>query len=366
MKYYYITLILLSSVFKLYSQNNYYSAPTKKLDITLTIKEPYKPMDWGKYSNDISRQLNEIQKQKEAQKKYLNDILFESINSIHTNTVLTNDNLLNSKLLDVKQKVVDFLNFLNYELKNGRIQPNEYELKLRKTYYDYMGANQLFLNINLYKTNKFSEINDFDKRESFLKKYEITLNSLESFGISENGITFNLSGLVYKYNNLNNLYNFVSSSCEGSFDTYKSQWETKKNNEKKIKSELERKEAAIYQRNKSSEADWHYFKIQVFDSRKDYLNRLSVTDKTEYFKTEKKQVFDNLMSEYTWSFSTKKMIKNNVEEYINFSSQNSNFKNYIDSPFPYKILISINNNLPNSYKVYNIPEKQNANFQYVN
>jgi hypothetical protein len=366
MKYYLLTLILLSNLFKIYSQNNYYASPTRKLDITLTIKEPYKPMDWGKFSNDISRQLSEIQKHKEAQKKYLNDILFESINSIHSNTVLTNDNLLNSKLLDVKQKVIDYLNFLNFELNNGRIQPNVYETKLRKAYYDYMGANQLFLNINLYKTNKISELNDSNKREIFINKYEISLKSLESFGISENGITFNLNGLSYNYNNLNNLYNFISSSCEGSLDSYKSQWEAKKNNEKKIKLEKEKYDTAIFQKQKSSEVDWHYFKIQVFDSRKDYLNRLSFDEKLEYFKSEKKQVFDYLMSEYTWSFSTKKMIKNNVEEYINFSSQNSNFNNFINTPFPYKILISINNILPNSYKVYNIPEKQNANFQYVN
>jgi hypothetical protein len=337
------------------SQSTYY-APNNNVNITITIREPYKPIDWSKFSNDFSNQINAIVAKREAQKKYLDDILYETINSTHSYTQLTNDNVVNSCLLNLKTKIIERLNVLNNLLKSGQITPESYESSLRKTYYDYVGANQVFLNLVVYKSNSMSSQSSYSQRSTFEETFRNTVGSITSFEVNEYSITFNLSGLSYPNNNINNLYQLVSSSCEGQFSNYKSRWVQEKNSEKKLNDYKRASEFAENEKKKSNNQIWHNFKVEVFGARQNCLNQLNEEQKNEYYRNEKKVIFNSLMNEYTWSLGTRKMVKAQVDDYIKIDSQKNNFADLIDRPVPLNVLIAINNSISVAYRVSNIPK----------
>lgn len=345
------------------SQTTYY-APNN-VNLTLTIREPYKPIDWGKFSSDFSNQLNAIAAKREAQRKYLDDILFETINSTHSLTQLTNDNIINSCLLNLKSKVIDRLNSLNYLLKQGQITPANYEAKLRGSYFEYAGANQIFLNLMVFKVNTISTLGTSSEKKSFEDKFNGTISSISNFEINDNSISFILSGLSYPNNNLNNLNQFVTSSCQGQFENYKLRWIEEKNREKREFDARRANEMKWNDKKNSNHQIWHNFKVRVLDSRKVYLSQLSIDEQNEYYRNEKKIIFNSLMDEYTWSLSTRKLMKKKVDDYVNSGYQKNNFYSMIDRPFPLNILMTINKILPTPYQIIEVPDEVLDNMEFV-
>lgn len=288
MKYSILTVLLVLFAEQICMSQSTYYAPNNNINITLTIREPYKPIDWGKFSKDFSNQINAIAAKREAQRKYLDEILFETINSTHSLTQLTNDNIVNACLLNLKSKVIERLNALNYILKQGQITPANYESKLRGTYFEYAGANQIFLNLIVYKSNTISTLGTSSDKKSFEDKFNATIGSIFDFEINDNSISFILSGLSYPNNNLNNLNQFVTSSCQGQFENYKLRWIEEKSREKRALDVRRASEMKWIDKKNSNHQIWHNFKVRVLDSRKVYLNQLNIDEQNEYYRNEKK------------------------------------------------------------------------------
>jgi len=233
-----ITIFLVCS-FKSYTQKTYYN-PSNKVDMTITIKESYKPVDYSKIGRDFNTMIqNELQR-RENLKRYYDEIYYQTKNSLYSSTILTTDNLVNSKILMVQSIIIEELDIYNRLLKNGIMKPSEYELNVRNIYFTYMNTNQVFLQIVQYKYNKDLESGDQTKINEHSKLYTNTLNSIKEFKINNsNEIEFVLNGLIYPNRTLNYLYEFVRSSSEGDFVNYKDKFDTEEN--KKKEKELSQK-----------------------------------------------------------------------------------------------------------------------------
>ena len=208
-----------------------YYNPSNKKDLTIKIKKPNKPVDYSKIGKDFNIMIqNELQR-RENLKRYHDEIYYQTKNSIYSSTVLTKDNLVNSKILMVQSEVISFLEVVNRLLKSGQIRPEEYESLVRNIFYTYMNCNQVFLQIVQYKFNKDLELGDQIKINEHNKLYTNTLNSIEKFKINnDKKIESVLNGLIYPNNTSEFLYDFVRSSCEGGYDTYRKNWEIEQKN----------------------------------------------------------------------------------------------------------------------------------------
>lgn len=267
-------------LFSLNSYSQTYYNPSNKVDLTITIKESYKPVDYSKIGRDFNTMIqNELQR-RENLKRYYDEIYYQTKNSVYSSTVLTSDNSVNSKILMVQQEVIKYLDIYNRLLKNGSMKPEEYESNVRKIYYTYMNNNQVFLQIVQYKYNKDLQLGDQTKINDHNKLYTITLNSIEKLELNNSGdIEFVLNGLIYPNNSSNSLYDFVRSSCEGGYETYKRNWDNKL-----------RDELISIEKNKVVFDRLFQLRKETFDYRKMIFLKLSEKERKN-FRQEEKEYF---------------------------------------------------------------------------
>lgn len=71
------------------------------------------------------------------------------------------------------------------------------------------------------------------------------------------------------------------------------------------------------------------------------------------------------MNEYTWSLSTRKLMKKKVNDYVNTDNQKNNFNSIIEQPFPLNILMAINKILPTPYQILEVPDEILDNMEFV-
>ena len=135
-----LTTVLIASNINLSAQT-YYN-PKDELNITLTIKEPYKPVNYYEIGQNFNNMLQEEAARREALKKYYDQIYFETKSSVSRNTYLTNDNTLNDKIMLLQNAALENLDRLNKSLKMGMIKPDNYEMYLKSCYYNYINDNQ--------------------------------------------------------------------------------------------------------------------------------------------------------------------------------------------------------------------------------
>ena len=183
-----ILFVLISTI--AISQKTYYN-PQNALKVTVEIKEPYKPVNWAEIGSNFSNSISAEMQRREGLKKYYDDIFFQTRNAITSNTLLTNDNLINSKLISLQSVINESLNRLNRLLKSGSIKPNNYESQLNKTYYDYLGANQIFVNLSTYRNNKIASLINDVKINEFNTIFNELIALISGFE-NNNGITFNV------------------------------------------------------------------------------------------------------------------------------------------------------------------------------
>jgi hypothetical protein len=131
MKILFLFLILALSISG--NSQTYYN-PQNTIKLTVEIKEPYKPINWTEIGANFNNAINAEIQRREKLKRYYDDILYQTTNSINTNTLLTNDNEINSKLILLQSTSIETLNMLNRLLKTGNLKPDDYENELRKTY----------------------------------------------------------------------------------------------------------------------------------------------------------------------------------------------------------------------------------------
>lgn len=281
-----IIVFVVSSITS-FSQKTYYN-PSNKVDITITIKESYKPVDYSKIGRDFNTMIqNELQR-RENLKRYYDEIYYQTKNSVYSSIVLTSDNLVNSKIIIVQNRVIDELDIYNRLLKSGMMKPTEYESNVRNIYYTYMNTNQIFLQIVQYKYNKDLELQDPTKINEHSKLYINTLNSLKDFKINNsNEIEFVLNGLIYPNRKSNSLFEFVRSSSEGGFDTYKFNWE----NEDILNKQN------ILKTNIFNES-WKKMVMDIIKSRSVKIESLDEKEKLRYLKSERKYLYEKLGKYY--------------------------------------------------------------------
>jgi hypothetical protein len=280
-----------------YSQT-YYN-PSNKVDFTITIKESYKPVDYSKIGRDFNTMIqNELQR-RENLKRYYDEIYYQTKNSVYSGTVLTSDNLVNSKILMVQNVVIEQLDVYNRLLKSGLMKPNEYESNVRNIYYTYMNCNQVFLQIVQYKYNKGLELGDPSKINEHNKLYTNTLNSIEKFRVNDDEkIEFVLNGLIYPNNTSDFLYDFVRSSSEGKYETFKSDSDIKVNNEKRFQEIREKKRKDEELRNKKEFDRLNEIRKETFDFRKGILLNLTEKERKKFREEEKEYILNGLEKLY--------------------------------------------------------------------
>jgi hypothetical protein len=273
-------ILFFTFLFSLNSYSQTYYNPSNKVNLTITIKESYKPVDYSKIGRDFNTMIqNELQR-RENLKRYYDEIYYQTKNSVYSSTVLTSDELVNSKILMVQQEVIEYLNIYNRLLKSGSMKPEEYESNVRKIYYTYMNSNQVFLQIVQYKYNKDIQLGDQIKINEHNKFYSNTLNSIEKFMFDNSGeIEFILNGLIYPNNSSNSLYEFVRSSCEGGYETYKRNWDNKL-----------RDELISIEKNKVVFDRLFQLRKETFDYRKMIFLKLSEKERKK-FRQEEKEYF---------------------------------------------------------------------------
>jgi hypothetical protein len=212
MKYTYLVLMILLKTSLVQSQT-YYN-PSQNINIVFTFREPFKPIDYSQIGKDFNNILqNEIAK-REKLKQYYDQILGETISSIYSNTVLTNNSTINQKIILLQTKIVSHLEMLNRLLKNGTLKPNEYESNLRGSYLSYMNGNRTFLNITQYNFYKESEIKEETNKKNYTDIFNATINRITDFQFDYSNFEF-----IYKDNFISktkpssDLFQFVKESC---------------------------------------------------------------------------------------------------------------------------------------------------------
>lgn len=291
--------ILFLSGFSINSHSQTYYNPSNKVDFTITIKESYKPVDYSKIGRDFNTMIqNELQR-RENLKRYYDEIYYQTKNSVYSGTVLTSDNLVNSKILMVQSEVIKYLDIYNRLLKSGMMKPDEYESNVRNIYYTYMNTNQVFLQIVQYKYNKDLQLGDQTKINEHNKLYTNTLNSIEKLELNDSGkIEFSLNGLIYPNNTSDFLYDFVRSSSEGKYETYKSDSDIKVNNEKRFLEIQEKKRKDEELKNKEEFDRLNEIRNETFDLRKSILVKLTEKEKKEFREEEKEYILNGLEKLY--------------------------------------------------------------------
>jgi len=326
-----------------------YYNPSNKVDFTITIKESYKPVDYSKIGRDFNTMIqNELQR-RENLKRYYDEIYYQTKSSVYSGTVLTSNNLINSKILMVQSEVIEQLDVYNRLLKSGMMKPDEYESMVRNIYYTYMNSNQVFLQIVQYKYNKDLELGDQSKINEHNKLFTNTLNSIEKVRLNNNEkIEFVLKGLIYPNNTIDFLYDFVRSSSDGRYNSYKSSWDNVlKNEDEKLKRERKIEEERL-KRNEIKSQELKDYRRKTFDSRKEVLSVLNENEKRRFKNDEKKfllkkvkeslpgkiENIKELIKEETSDSEFKKMMFNRYGQYnidpLSFESNFVPFKFYLD------------------------------------
>jgi hypothetical protein len=303
-------ILFFTFLFSINSYSQTYYNPSNNVNLTITIKESYKPVDYSKIGRDFNTMIqNELQR-RENLKRYYDEIYFQTKNSVYSSTVLTSDNLLNSKILMVQSEVIRYLEVYNRSLKSGMMKPDEYESNVRNIYYKYMNTNQVFLQIVQFKYNKDLQLGDQTKINEHNKLYTNTLNSIDGFRFNNSEeIEFVLNGLIYPNTTINSLYDFVRSSSEGEYETYKTNWDDKLRDElisiekeqKRLKEEMDK--------NKVVSDRLFQLRKETFDYRKMIFLKLSEKERKKFRQEEKEyfiQTLENDVKDHNKKLTSKK------------------------------------------------------------
>jgi hypothetical protein len=311
-----LTTFLMASNINLKAQT-YYN-PREEINITLTIKEPYKPVNYYEIGNNFNNMLQEEVAKREALKRYYDQIYFETKNSVSANTYLTDDNDLNQKILLLQNATLENLDRQNSSLKMGFVKPDDYERNLRTCYYNYINNNQIFLNLCRFKYLKLVEYKSDSLKNVFNSDFKTALKSITNFKVEVNSIEFNVEGLAEyisatEKKSINQLYMFITNVCEGNLALYQSNW-------KEISLIREEKAKTVQAFNDQ----WVKMVSEIMVSRDAKLQPLDEKEKKKYLKNER-EYLDNILGTPFMNYHFGKgrrfvyQIENNGRKFINIT-----------------------------------------------
>lgn len=202
-----VLLIFLIS-FNALSQT-YYN-PKNSIEITITKKEPYKPVDYYGITKDLSRGVSSEMARREELKRYYDQIIFETKNSIQQNQILTNDYQIDKLILNLNEVTFQYLDKLNKSLKSGLLNPSDYEFNVKNIYYEHINSNRTLVELMKYKYQKELLLNNEEEIQVFRKKFESRLDKVEGFTIDkDDNYFFNTPEYYSKPKKLSNILDFV-------------------------------------------------------------------------------------------------------------------------------------------------------------
>lgn len=206
---------LIIFILLLYSSNlaaqTYYN-PRKTLDINITFKEPYKPVDYYGISSDFSKRISSESERRELLKKYYDQIIFDTKNSIQENLLLTADSEIDALIFKLNDITYKYLDNLNNLLKRGLLKPNEYEFKVKNIYYEHINSNKIIVSLYKYKFQRETIINDEEHLREFRSKFQKSISQIQGFKIDgKDKFEFLATGFYSKPKQIINLLDFVTS-----------------------------------------------------------------------------------------------------------------------------------------------------------
>jgi hypothetical protein len=301
-----LTTILIASNINLNAQT-YYN-PRDEINITLTIKEPYKPINYFDIGQNFNNVLQKEAARREALQRYYDQIYFDTKSSISMNTYLTDENTLNQKILLLQNATLENLDRLNRFLKVGRLRPENYESSLRTCYYNYINNNQVFLNLCRFKYLKLAEYKIDSLRNVFIRDFNTALTSIIKFDVEPNSTEFTVDGLAEstsasEQKSINKLYMFITNVCEGNLALYQKNWQ-----EKKL---IQQQKANTV---KAFNDQWVKMASKIMDSRDDKLKKLDENEKIKYLKNERKYLDEKLGNDFmNYHFGKGRRFKNAID-----------------------------------------------------
>lgn len=284
------TAVFIAGNIKLSAQT-YYN-PKDEINITLTIKEPYKPINYYEIGQNINNMLQEEAAKREALKRYYDQIYYETKNAVYANTYLTDDNGLNHCILSLQNATIDNLQNLNTALKIGRIKPEDYDQKIRTCYYNYIENNQIFLNISRFKYLKLAATETDSLKNIFSREFSTIIKSIIQFNVGFYHTEFIVDGLAESVSatankNIDQLYYFVTNACDDNLANYQKYWK-----EIIVKEQQQKKSI------KDFNDRWIIMVSKIMNARKDYLNQFNEKEQYEYVKSERKYLDKILGKEF--------------------------------------------------------------------
>ena len=87
-----------------FGQIYYYPEDDIDVNLTITVKEPFKPINYAELSQNFNDQLQAEVQRREALKRHYDDIAHQTISSIQSSLHLTSDNQINSLILKLQSK----------------------------------------------------------------------------------------------------------------------------------------------------------------------------------------------------------------------------------------------------------------------
>jgi hypothetical protein len=264
-----------------------YYNPRDEINITLTIKEPYKQINYYEIGNNLNNTLQAEIARREALKRYYESIYYSTKNEVQRGTYLTNENNIDLKILLLQDETLKGINRLYNLLTSGMIQPQAYESQIQNMYYNYYRDNQLFLNLCRYKFLKINSLQSDSSKRKFNEDFSFALNSISSINVQNSKTEFTVIGISESLTstetrNISSIQQYVSNACDGNIEIYKANWANK----------------LAIQQQKENDArnfnkEWAKMSSGIFEARNEKLKNLEYHERLDYLKKERK--FLNLM-----------------------------------------------------------------------
>lgn len=308
----------LAIIFSFTCNSQTYYNPSQKLDINITVREPFKPINYAEIGQNFNNSIQAELAKREALKKYYENIYFDTKNSIVENSIFTNDYVIDKLIYNLQSSTIKRIDVLYHLLTTGQKQPNIYESELKKVYYEYNNANRQIAYISKYKYQKTNAITSPNDLSEFNLIFEKVINSISSFEFDYQGnINFEVNQILFNGSkSINNILTFVSMVCDKqiNLDELKQSYDNKlKDDELKEKQKMRNLAYSIF--------GFYVTRITTLNSLKDDKRKKYLKNELKFIKKRMPNSYmsyfsksDDFIAENIISDIVNKKIINNMDE----------------------------------------------------
>jgi hypothetical protein len=195
-------LLLLFWTINSYSQT-YYN-PRESIDVTITVKEPFKPINYAEISQNFNNEIQRVLAERNARKKYYQDIYYQTKSYINSNSVLTNEYEIDQLIFNLQENFNYRIDAIYSQLTSGRLKENRFESNLRSTYSAYTNANRSLAYLSRFKYQNQSN-------QNFQILFKKVLSHVKGFSVTRYGnVYFVLTGIKYDgSDNVSSILNYI-------------------------------------------------------------------------------------------------------------------------------------------------------------